>query len=470
MMAMNPPDFSKFTHWYGHHQEQIFRDFFTFLSFPTIGTDPVYSREMRQTAEWLVVYLRKIGLEVALWETSGHPIVFASYLHAGPNRPTVLIYHHYDVQPVDPLPLWHSDPFKPVLKDNHIYARGASDNKGQCFYSIQAIAAFLQLTQEISVNIKLFIEGEEESGGAGTFRHIPQKKEELKADYLLVVDGDIPGPDIPAISLGVRGITTMQAECINSSTDLHSGIHGGMAFNPNRALTLLLSKLWDDSGKVAIPGFYDQVRPLSKEEISHLNLDFDENAYKKAFGIKALAGEKGYSLLESNWMRPTLEINGLSGGYTGTGFKTVIPAKAIAKISCRLVPDQDPSSMSQLVSDFLRASLTQGMELFIELYAGAAAYRTPFPSLLADSAAKVYTEVFGRPCHYLLHGGSVPIVAELAKVSGAEAIIIGTALAQDNIHAPNEHFGLDRFKRGFLVIGGILGTLSTQGKHADVCS
>ena len=457
------PTLAQFKEWYQKHSQSIQEDFFAFLRFKSISTDPAHNSDTRKTASWLLEYLNNIGLKTTLWETTGHPVVYGELLTAGKERPTILIYQHYDVQPVDPLELWHSEPFNPIVRNNQVFARGALDNKGQCFYSISAIKAFLQLAEKNNVNIKVFIEGEEETGSSGTFAILDSKRKELAADHLLVVDTDIPGPGIPGITLGVRGITTMHVECQNSKIDLHSGTHGGIALNPNRALVTALGKMWDASGKVAIPGFYDSVRPFTKEELSIYDLTFDEEDYKKSFGVKAFANEPSYSLVESNWMRPTLEINGISGGYAGAGFKTVIPAKAIAKISCRLVPDQDPVEVQKQIENFLRSQIAKGLTLTVEFHHGAKAYRCPYPSTIAKIASASYEEVFGRDCKKLLCGASIPIVGALAEASGANALMMGMGLSSDDIHAPNEHFGLDRFEQGFLTMGGILSRLSSTG-------
>ncbi len=447
--------------WYQGHREEVLRDYFAFLSFPSISTDPDHAQDSRNAAEWLRAYLQRIGLKATLWETPGLPVVFASH-EAGSGRPTVLIYQHYDVQPVDPLDLWKSDPFKPEIRNNQVYARGALDNKGQCFYTITALKALFELSKEIDINIKLFIEGEEESGGKGTTAILPKKKSELKADHLLVVDFDIPDAHTPAITLGMRGIVTMEVECSNSSVDLHSGTHGGVALNPNRALSVLLSSLWDESGRIAIPHFYDEVRPLSEKQLASLDTSFDEKKYEREFGVKAFCREQGYSIRESNWLRPTLEINGMWGGYTGAGFKTVIPSKAYAKISCRLVPDQEPEVIGERIAQFFRAQAPSGIGIKVEVQHGAAGYRSSLDSKVIHLTAAAFSEVFGKPCRFQFCGASVPIVGDLAKASGASVAMIGMGLASDDIHAPNEHFGLDRFELGYLSIGRILSLLSEK--------
>ncbi len=442
--------------YYEKNRTEILNDYFDLLRFKSISTDKQYKAQTRSCADWLVNYLKNIGMSVELWETSGHPVVFGEDLKAGPDRPTVLIYNHYDVQPVDPLELWHSDPFEPILKDGHVYARGAVDNKGQCAYTIAALKAVLQ---KLNINVKIFIEGEEESGGKGTFEILETKKKKLKADYLLIVDFGLPAPDTPAITLGTRGLLALELVCKNSSIDLHSGVHGGIALNPNRALACAIAKLWDDEGRVAVPGFYDDVSTL--KECNELYDHFDVADYTKKFGVKAFCPEKGYSLLESNWTRPTLEINGMSGGYTGDGFKTVIPFEARAKISCRLVPNQDPGKIVKQIRDFLKTAFPKGIEMDLIELQGTSAYRSSFDTPLVKTVAKAFEEVFNKKCKYMLCGASVPIVPSLALASGAQTALIGCGLDDDNIHAPNERFGLDRFEQGFLTLGTILQCLST---------
>lgn len=446
--------------WFDSHADQIFRDFSTFLSFPSISADPHYASDVRATADWLKSYLEHIGLQTEIWETSGYPIVFGSHLKAGPDKPTLLIYQHYDVQPVDPLELWHSDPFQATLKEGQIFARGAQDNKGQCFYSIQAIRAFLELAKASELNIKLFIEGEEESGSKGTFAFLKQNPEALKADHLLIVDVGIPEPGVPAIALGCRGIMTFRVTLRNGKIDLHSGEHGGIALNPIRALSGMLAKLWDEQGGVAIPDFYRDVQTLSDEELALYDLHFDQANYETAFGVKAFAHDPGHGPIASLWFRPSLEINGISGGYTGAGFKTVLPAEAVAHLSVRLVPNQEPDHIVQILSEFLEKHLPKGMTLKIEPHHGAPAYRSPYPSPLANICEESYKEVFKKDCKRILCGGSIPVVGALAQASGSTALLMGVGLADDNIHAPNEHFGWDRFEQGFLVMGGVLERLS----------
>lgn len=442
--------------WYSKNEEKICEDFFTFLKFPSISTDSNYHNDVCQTAKWLVDYLNKIGMKAVIWETSGKPVVFATHLTAGPSKPTLLLYHHYDVQPVDPIELWNSPPFEPKLLHGNVYARGSSDNKGQCFYTITALKAFLEQAKNKEINIKLFIEGEEESGGPGTYEVLAQRRQELKADHLLIVDAGLRAPDEPAVTVGVRGIVAMHLECTNSKIDLHSGSHGGIALNPNRAFVSALAELWDEKGKIAVPGFYEDIIPLSKEEIAQFDMRFDLKEYQQQFDVKAFSAENGFSLIESNLLRPTLELNGISGGYAGEGFKTVIPSKSIAKISCRLVPGQNPEKIYQQIISFLRSKLPEGITLNGVYHHGAPAFRSAITSPIVKIAANAYEEVWSKSCGYMLNGASIPIVGALAQASGAEVALIGVGLDSDDIHAPNEHFGMDRFEKGVLLILSIL--------------
>lgn len=444
--------------WYKGHEKQIFADYFSFLKIPSISTDPAFKKDVHQAADWVKNYLKNIGFKTELWQTGGHPVVFATHI-VDSSRPTVLIYHHYDVQPIDPIEKWKSPPFEPELRDGHVYARGASDNKGQCFNTLTALKAVFELCKEVNLNIKLFIEGDEECGSEGAFQMIQKKKEFLKADYLLVVDMGIPSIEIPAITIGLRGILAMEVKCTNSKIDLHSGVHGGIALNPNRALIQLLAKLWDSKGVVTVPGFYDQVTVPPQEELKECNQDVDLQYLEKQFGIKALQGEGSYSLWESNTIRPTLEINGIAGGYAGAGFKTVIPSQSIAKISCRLVPNQDPLKIAEAIEKFLKKEAPKGLEIEVTHDHGGQPIRTSPHTKLAHLCSDAYAEVFGKTCQKILCGASIPVVVDLAAAVGGEVVMMGVGLDSDDIHAPNEHFGVHQLLKGFLTMGSILGRL-----------
>lgn len=441
-------DVSFLEEWFSQRQEEIRADFFRFLQFPSISADPSYANEVRACAGWLSEFLKKKGLSGRLLETSTYPLVFGECRSRKADAQTVLFYGHYDVQPVDPLALWKSDPFQPVEVDGRIYARGACDDKGQIFYAILAIAACKELGIELPVHIKFCIEGEEESQSRGLKESLPRLQKELSADALLVIDFDSPEKEA-AISLGARGMAGVEVALTGSNTDLHSGILGGIAYNPNRALVEMLASLWDAEGRVQIPGFYDDV---VEERGDSYHFSSTEEEFAKAFGIRAFGREKGRSLKEAVWLRPTLEINGIGGGYAGAGVKTVIPAKAFAKLTMRLVPAQDPEKIVQALSRFLEEKAPAGMGISIESFGGEKAWRGRPDSPLAKAVAQAASEVCKAPCRSVLCGASIPIVADLLEALKADVVGMGYALDTDQIHAPNEHFAMHRLKKGFLTV------------------
>lgn len=340
--------------------------FFEFLSIPSISSEPEYAPEVRRCALWVQNYLKEIGFETELWETERHPILFAQKI-VDPKLPTLLIYNHYDVQPVDPLELWTSKPFEPALKNDIVYARGAQDNKGQCFYVLEALRA---LKDRFPINIKLCIEGEEECGSNSLHQILPSKKQQLQADYVAIVDLGIPNPHTPAITLGTRGLVTFDLKVIGSNGDMHSGMQGGVAFNPIHALVHLLDQARNKDGSIAIPGFYDGIQSITLEEKASIDFSFDAAGYEKNFRTKPTGGETAYTPLERLWLRPTLEVNGINGGYSGAGFKTVIPAEATAKLSCRLVPGQDPSRIADLVVAYFTKNAPPGTQVVMHAHPG----------------------------------------------------------------------------------------------------
>lgn len=446
------------------NQEKFLEDFLTFLSFPSVSSEAASLPHVRACAAWVKERLEKMGFRTELWPTNGHPVIFASYDKAGPSEPTLLIYNHYDVQPCDPLDLWDSPPFEPVIKDGEVYARGAQDNKGQCFYVLQALQTLLERDGKLPINIKLCIEGEEEMGSGGLESILPSKKNALQADYLAIVDLGIPNSETPAITLGTRGMTAMEIEWISSSLDLHSGSHGGIVFNPLHALVQTLSKLRDPvTGKILIPGFYDSVKEMPAAEKKILSFDFDAKIYKDQFAAEPTGGEIEFSPLERNWVRPTIEINGLWGGYIGDGMKTVIPSKAHAKLTCRLVPGQEPLKTAQQVIDFLEQHTPKGVTIRTRIFPGGGrAVRTSPESKVIKAFAGAYEEVFQKPCQYILSGASIPVAPQLQEACGGDIILLGLGLSTDNIHSPNEHFGLDRMEKGALIIARACERLRNQ--------
>lgn len=438
---------------YESNQESTLDAFIEFLKFPSISSEAEYAPHVHACAKWLKEKMEGLGFHTEFWETIGHPVLYGENLNAGNDKPTLLIYNHYDVQPVDPLELWKSPPFEPTIRDGQVYARGAQDNKGQCFYVMQALRLLLEKDGSLPINIKWLIEGEEETGSEGLASILSERKEQLKADYLAIVDLGMPAAHIPAITLGTRGIATFDVTLKGSSVDLHSGSHGGVVFNPIHALVDILSKCRDENGRIAIPGFYDDVRAVDEDEKKRLFLEFDHESYFKAFGAHPTGGETTLSPMERAWTRPTFEINGIHGGYTGDGFKTVIPALAFAKISCRLVPDQDPKKIGSLLAEHLKSLAPEGIEIKVNVHAGSGgACRSNLHSASVKAFSKAYEEVFSKPIKYTYEGGSIPIINALSDASGSEVLLLGLGLPDDYMHAPNEHFGIDRLEKGALIM------------------
>jgi acetylornithine deacetylase/succinyl-diaminopimelate desuccinylase-like protein len=438
--------------YFENNKESILKDYFTFLKFKSISADPQHKDHMLAAADWLKRYLEEIGFECQLWQTDTYPTVYGSY-HKDDKAKTVLFYNHYDVQPVDPLNEWHNPPFEPIIKDGNVFARGAQDNKGQCFYVLTALKALKEKLGHLPFNIKVCIEGDEEVGSVGLINITPLKAKELNADYLVVVDVAIKGLSEPAISLGTRGLLTMDLKLTTNHTDLHSGSHGGIVLNPISELAYLIAKLHDEeSGRVMVPGFYDDIQELKKEELELIDFSFNKNEYEKNFSNLPIGGEKSYTPHERAWIRPTLELNGIVGGYHEEGFKTVLPKSASAKISCRLVKGQDPQKIAVLIGEFLQTQVKKGVKLHFEVLSKCSATLTSPKNEFIEVLSNSYNKVFGKPCSFIMNGGSIGVVGPLSKASNAEVIFMGVGLSTDNIHAPNEHFSIDRLKKGFYII------------------
>ena len=447
--------------WYAEHHEETLSGFFELLAFKSLSAVPEHRPDLIDCCAWLEKYLAELGFAVERWETSGHPTIFAEF--RGTSSQSVLIYNHYDVQPVDPLALWDSPPFEPVIRDGKVFARGAQDNKGQLWYTLKALEYLLKRDGTLPLTVKLLIEGEEEVGSAGLIGLLPQKISKVRSDSVLIVDCGIPSITRPTVTAGLRGAVMLSLKLRGSNTDLHSGQHGGIAFNPNHALVQMLGKLRNEEGRVLVPGFYDGVKDLTPAERELFDFSFDDEDYRAVFGIYPTGGEQGLTPNERRWLRPTLEINGISGGYAGAGFKTVIPAEANAKISCRLVPGQDPERILESLIHFLKAIVPAGLTLEIDPLPGRSpAVRTSPKTRVMQACAKAYSEVFGIPCKFVLEGWSVPVTSVLAECSGAELAMIGLALPDDQIHAPNERFSLERLEKGFLSTVRLLEILGSK--------
>jgi len=432
------------------NQERFKSELFDLLRIPSVSTDSSLKGEVKNAAQFLSDRLKEAGMdEVHICETPGHPIVMGKHQKAGPDKPTVLIYGHYDVQPPDPLKLWNSPPFEPVVNDGKVYARGACDDKGQAYIHVKAIEAWLKTGGELPVNIKIIIEGEEEIGSPNLVPFLKEHKEELACDMVLVSDTAMFAKDTPSITYGLRGLAYMELEVFGPDRDLHSGAYGGALTNPLNALCEIVAKLKDEDGVIQIPGFYDDVVELSPEEReAYKKLPFDEEEWKKSIGIDAVAGEKGYSTLERKSARPTLDMNGMWGGYQAEGAKTVLPAEAGAKISMRLVPNQHPDKIAELFTKHIETIKPKGVRIKVTPHHGGHPAMTPLSFYGLKAAAKAYKDVYHKEPLFAREGGSIPIVADFKNVLGVNTILMGFGLNTDAIHSPNEHFSLADFHKG----------------------
>lgn len=433
----------------GYHLEELA----SFLRIPSVSSLSEHKEDMLTAAEWLVKAFEKAGLEnVKIDETGGHPLVYADWLHAE-GKPTVLVYGHYDVQPVDPLHLWESPPFDPQVRDNKLYARGASDDKGQTFMHIKAAEALLQLNGELPVNMKFIIEGEEEIGSPSLPAYVEKNKDALEADLIVISDTGMQGPGRPAVCYGLRGLAGIQIDVKGPKGDLHSGLYGGAVQNPLHAIVQILESFRDKEGVIQVEGFYDDVLPVSDQERAEFaSLEFDLENEKNELGISEDFGEKGYSFVERTWIRPTLEVNGITGGFSGEGIKTVLPAEASSKITCRLVPDQDPDDIVAKLKAHVESHKPAGVSVEITEFDKGKPFLTPFDHPAIQAAGRSYEKVYGVPTAFTRMGGSIPIVAAFDEILERPVVLMGFGLASENFHAPNEHFHLENFDKGLRVI------------------
>ena len=444
------------------HRSRHLAELLEFLRIPSISTLSEHRGDIRRAAEWVANRLSEAGLEhVEILETGGHPVVYGDWLHAA-GAPTALVYGHYDVQPVDPLNLWETPPFEPSERDGKLYARGATDDKGQAFMHIKAVEALMRENGRLPVNVRFIVEGEEEIGSPNLMRFVGEHKELLRADLVVISDGDMFGPGRPSIQYGVRGLVALEIKVRTARGDLHSGLYGGMVPNANHALVMLLDSLRAADGKILVPGFYDQVRPLDDPERAAMaELGYNLESLKAAAGVSDEFGEPGFTLLERNWARPTLEINGMWGGFLGEGTKTVIPCVAHAKITCRLVPDQEPATVSRLVEEHLRRHAPRGAEVKVSGGHSARPSMTPLDLPAMRAAAEALRRAWGVEPVFTRSGGSIPVVETFDTALGLKTIFLGFGLATENLHAPNEHFHLENFDTGLRALCEFYGLLST---------
>ncbi len=423
------------------------------LRIPSISTLPQHKEDVERAADWLAQKMKSAGLQnVETVPTDGHPIVYGDWLNAGEGAPTVLIYGHYDVQPVDPLELWSSPPFEPSVRGDDLFARGASDDKGQLFAHVAAVEAVLATSGALPVNVKFLVEGEEEVGSQGLADYLPSETEKLAADVCLISDTHILSPDLPLIIYGLRGIWAGEISVRGPAHDLHSGMFGGAVHNPNQALSTLLAALHDNAGRVAVPGFYDDVQALTPSERTALaQVPYGDAELLQETGAPAAWGEEGYTVTERIGARPTLEINGMWGGFIDEGFKTVIPAEARAKVSCRLVPDQDSSAIGAMIERYLQQIAPQTVEVSVDTLQHAPATVVPLDVPEMQAAARAYHRVFGAEPVFSREGGSIPIATVVQESLGIPILFMGFGLPDDNLHAPNEKLHLPNFYRGIRV-------------------
>ncbi len=434
------------------NQERFLQELFELLRIPSVSADSRHKEDVRKAAEYVLKKLKEAGADkVELMETKGHPIVYGEKI-TDLQKPTVLVYGHYDVQPPDPLNLWNSPPFEPTVKDGKIYARGACDDKGQVYMHIKAFEIMMKHNL-LSCNIKFMIEGEEEVGSENLAAFVKENKAKLKADVILISDTSLISLDQPSITTGLRGLSYMEVEVTGPNRDLHSGVYGGAVANPANVLSKMIASLHDEDGRVTIPGFYDKVANLTAAERKLLNdAPFDLAEYKKELGIEEIRGEKGYTTLERTGIRPTLDVNGIWGGYTGEGAKTVLPAKAHAKISMRLVPHQDMKEITKLFTQHFISIAPKSVKVKVIAHHGGEPAVTPTDSRAFKAASKAFEEVWGKSPIPTRDGGSIPIVALFKKELALDTVLMGFGLDTDALHSPNEHYGIKNFLIGIETI------------------
>ncbi len=439
-------------------KDRFLQELIDLLKIPTVSADSAYASEVIRGAEKVAEFLTNAGAEkVEICKTAGHPIVYGEKI-INPNAPTVLVYGHYDVQPADPIDLWTSPPFEPVVKkteihpEGAIFARGACDDKGQFFMHVKAFEAMMK-ANELPCNVKFMIEGEEEVGSVNLGIFIKENKERLKADIILVSDTGMLANDTPSITTGLRGLSYVEVEVTGPNRDLHSGLYGGCVANPINILAKMIASLHDENNHITIPGFYADVVELSLEERAEMaKAPYNEDNYKKALNIDAVYGETGYTTPERGSIRPTLDVNGIWGGYTGEGAKTVITSKAYAKISMRLVPNQDPEKITELFAKHFESIAPAGVTVVVNPHHGGEPVVTPIDSIAYKSAALAYEQTFGKTPIPVRSGGSIPIIALFEQELGLKTVMMGFGLDSDAIHSPNEHYGLFNFYKGIETI------------------
>lgn len=435
--------------WLHANDANIFDALNAFLRIPSISARPEHAADCAQAAQFLVDELTRIGLDARTEATPGHPIVVGEWRKAPPGAPTLLIYGHYDVQPVEPLELWTSPPFEPAVRDGRLFARGSVDDKGQLWVHIKALEALLATRGALPINVIVLAEGEEEVGSVNLEQFLERQRARLACDAVVISDSTMFAPGIPSILSSLRGLAYVQIDVRGPNGDLHSGMYGGAVVNPAMALSRMLATLHDDQGRIAIPGFYDAVRPFPDHVRAAMReLPFSDDTLRHEVGVDALGGEAGYTTLEKLWTRPTCEVNGLLSGYTGEGAKTVLPAVSMAKVSCRLVPDQDPIDIANKLEAHLRRVAPPGVTVSVTHLHGGRPWRADLQGPIIDAGRAALAAAFGREPVITGEGGSIPVVGDFERVLGAPVLLMGFGLPGENAHAPDEWIAVDNVRRG----------------------
>ena len=441
-----------------NHRERLLDELKEFIRIPSISTAPEHKQDVHKAAEFVAAKLRDAGMEnIEIIETERHPLVYADWLHAE-GKPTVLCYGHFDVQPVDPVELWESPPFEPTVRNGNLYARGTADDKGQMYMHIKAVEALRAVNGTLPVNLKFLVEGEEEVGGVSVAKYVADHPEKLKADVALVSDTSMYEPGMPTLDIGLRGLIYMEIESQGPARDLHSGVYGGAAPNAVFGLIEFLSKVKNSKGQIKVPGFYDDVEaPAPAEKESWAKLPFSEKKFLALeVGSTKLTGEPGFTVLERTWARPTFEVHGIGGGFTGAGSKTVIPARALAKCSFRLVPNQDPEKIIESFRVFVKKNTPKGIQLELRVLGASPGLMVNPDHPAIRVAAQAFSDVFQAPTVFTRSGGSIPIVGDFANHLKIPTILMGFGLPDDGLHSPNEKYNIENYYKGIMTVAHFL--------------
>jgi len=436
-----------------------------FLRIPSVSARSEHNADTARCADWLASRIRALGMDATIHQTPGHPIVVGEWRKAGANAPTILVYGHYDVQTVEPVELWTSPPFEPTVRDGKLFARGSVDDKGQLYIHIKAAEALLEQRGKLPVNLVILAEGEEEVGSDNLADFVEKNAKLLQADAVVISDSSMFAPGLPSILSSLRGLSYFQIDVVGPASDLHSGSYGGAVVNPAMALARILATMHDAKGRIAIKGFYDRVRKWDKKSRDAIRkLPFSDRKFRAETGAPALDGEEGFSTLERIWMRPTCEVNGLLSGYTGEGAKTVLPSKAMAKVSCRLVPDQDPTEIAKLFRAHVKRVAPKGVTADVQYIHGGKPWRAELTGPLYDAARRALAAAFEKPPVIVGEGGSIPVVGDFTDVLKTPVLLVGFGLPGENAHAPDEWISLENFSKGLRAVATLYEELGANGK------